>query len=115
MEYEPGLSAVTVRLGGARAGPAGRGHKMAEIRIVHGTEDLHSTVINAVNVSGDSDDRNSNLGFWSVVLDDNLEEESIRDKVKLPITRMKCLLIVSVSFESVSWTNEGWVRHFILL
>ena len=115
MEYEPGLSALTVRVGGVRAGPGGRGHERAEIRIVHGSEDLHSTVINAVNISGDSGCTNSNLGFWSVVLEDNLEEESTRDKVKLPITGMKYSLIVSVSFEPVSWTNEGSVRHFILL
>ena len=82
MEYEPGLAALTARVGGAGTGPGGRGHDRAEIRVVHGSEDLHTTVINTVNVDGEVDCKKSSLGFWSVGLGNNLEEENHRNKVK---------------------------------
>ena len=75
MEYEPGLASLTVRVVGSGLGG------QVEVRVVHGTEDLHNTVANALKVAGDTEGNIRSPGFWSIVLENNFVEENARNNV----------------------------------
>ena len=81
-EYEPGLAALTVRAG---RGAAGAGPVRAEVRVVHGGDDVHKAVKAAVEEcfgsGGSADDEPDNLGYWAIRMDNTLMVEKDRNKV----------------------------------
>lgn len=81
-EYEPGLVALTVRAG---RGAAGAVPLRAEVRVVHGGEDIHKAVKAAVEEcfgsGGSADEEPDNLGYWAVRMDNTLMVEKDRNKV----------------------------------
>lgn len=85
-EYEPGLAALTVRAG---RGAAGAGPVRAEVRVVHGGEDVHKAVKAAVEEcfgsGGSADDEPDNLGYWAIRMDNTLMVEKDRNKFLLAL------------------------------
>lgn len=85
-EYEPGLATLTVRAG---RGAAGAGPVRAEVRVVHGGEDVHKAVKAAVEEcfgsGGSADDEPDNLGYWAIRMDNTLMVEKDRNKFLLAL------------------------------
>lgn len=85
-EYEPGLAALTVRAG---RGAAGAGPVRAEVRVVHGGDDVHKAVKAAVEEcfgsGGSADDEPDNLGYWAIRMDNTLMVEKDRNKFLLAL------------------------------
>jgi len=85
-EYEPGLAALTVRAG---RGAAGAGPVRAEVRVVHGGEDVHKAVKAAVEEcfgsGGSADEEPDNLGYWAIRIDNTLMVEKDRNKFLLAL------------------------------
>jgi len=85
-EYEPGLAALTVRAGRAAAGAV---PVRAEVRVVHGGEDIHKAVKAAVEEcfgsGGSGDEEPDNLGYWAVRIDNTLMVEKDRNKFLLAL------------------------------
>jgi hypothetical protein len=85
-EYEPGLAAITVRAGRAAAGAV---PLRAEVRVVHGGEDIHKAVKAAVEEcfgsGGSADDEPDNLGYWAIRMDNTLMVAKDRNKFLLAL------------------------------
>eukprot|EP00092_Neocalanus_flemingeri_P031545 GFUD01034256.1.p1 GENE.GFUD01034256.1~~GFUD01034256.1.p1 ORF type:complete len:662 (+),score=137.34 GFUD01034256.1:58-2043(+) len=85
-EYEPGLAALTIRAG---RGTVGAGPIRAEVRVVHGGEDVHKSVKAAVEEcfgsGGSADDEADNLGYWAIRMDNTLMVEKDRNKFLLAL------------------------------
>lgn len=85
-EYEPGLAALTVRAG---RGAAGAVPVRAEVRVVHGGDDVHKAVKAAVEEcfgsGGSADDEPDNLGYWAIRMDNTLMVEKDRNKFLLAL------------------------------
>jgi len=85
-EYEPGLAALTVRAG---KGTVGAGPVRAEVRVVHGGEDVHKAIKSAVEEcfgsGGSADDEADNLGYWAIRIDNTLMVEKDRNKFILAL------------------------------
>jgi len=77
-DYEPGYAALTVRVGAA---------VRAELRVVHGGEELHRAIKAAVEkcfgVTGSVEDDMGSLGYWVIRLENTLMVEKERNKFLL--------------------------------
>ena len=94
IEFEPGLVAITVRAGSQTTAPNSTPIR-AEVRVVHGSEDVHAAVREAVldcfGTEGGAEEEGLDLGYWAFRVANTLQVEKERNKFLLTLFgRLTC-------------------------
>jgi len=94
IEFEPGLVAITVRAGSQTSAPSSTPVR-AEVRVVHGSEDVHASVREAVldcfGTEGGTEEEGLDLGYWAFRVANTLQVEKERNKFLLTLFgRLTC-------------------------
>ena len=94
IEFEPGLVAITVRAGSQTTVPNSSPIR-AEVRVVHGSEDVHAAVREAVldcfGTEGGAEEEGLDLGYWAFRVANTLQVEKERSKFLLTLFgRLTC-------------------------
>jgi len=94
IEFEPGLVAITVRAGSQTTAPNSSPIR-AEVRVVHGSEDVHAAVREAVldcfGTEGGAEEEGLDLGYWAFRVANTLQVEKERSKFLLTLFgRLTC-------------------------
>ena len=103
-EYEPGLAALTLRVGG-RGGASVGVPVRGEVRVVHGTEEVHGAVKAAVHQcfgeEGGVEEQGPQLGYWAFRVDNTLAVEKERNNFLLALFNH----LTSQSWDVISSAN----------
>lgn len=95
IEFEPGLVAITVRAGSQTTALNSQTPIRAEVRVVHGSEDVHAAVREAVldcfGTEGGAEEEGLDLGYWAFRVANTLQVEKERNKFLLTLFgRLTC-------------------------